>query len=68
MSYVGMQDMTICIYKLLEMIHINMLIAMKDMGTSVEHLPRYHKGHWWLLWEHYHVFATYVQALMECVW
>jgi len=45
MSYVGMQDMTICIYKLLEMIHINMLIAMKDMGTSVEHLPRYHKGH-----------------------
>jgi len=44
-SYGGMQDMTSCKYKLLEMIHINVLIAMEDMGTCVEHLPRYHKGH-----------------------
>jgi hypothetical protein len=44
-----MQDITSCIYKLLEMIHINVLIAMKDMGTYVEHLPFYNKGHWCLL-------------------
>jgi hypothetical protein len=28
-----------------DMIHMNVLIATKDMGTCVEHLPCYHKGH-----------------------